>query len=114
MRFIERLYFGERAKRKSGRLIKRIRKGSRLTGAYVICLSEGSTDPMEFYSARLLSQDYYKTHEPTILGIAADEDEAVEVVSSIIKDCIETTGSLDVRSFTRHLAGVSADGAAGE
>ncbi|MBQ7463716.1 MAG: hypothetical protein IJS86_02535 [Lachnospiraceae bacterium] len=105
MRFIDRLYFGERAKRKSARLVKKIRKGSRMTGAYVVCLPENGSDPMEFFSARLLSQEYYKTHEPVILGIAADEDEAVEVVNSIIKDCIEKTGSVDIRNYTEMLAG---------
>ncbi len=105
MRFIDRLYFGERAKRKSAKLVKKIRKGSRMTGAYVVCLPENRSEPMEFYSARLLLQDYYKTHEPVILGIAADEDEAIEVVNSIIKDCIEKTGSVDVRSFAEGLAG---------
>ncbi len=108
MKFIDRLYFGEQAKKKGKRIIKKIRKGCFFTGAYVICLPEDRETPVEYYSARLLLQDYYKTHEPTIIGIAADEEEAMEVTAGIIKDFIEETGTLDVRSFTERLAGVSA------
>ncbi|MBR5376856.1 MAG: hypothetical protein IK139_06205 [Lachnospiraceae bacterium] len=108
MKFIDRPYFGERVKRKGSRLIKKIRKGSLFTGAYVVCLPESRTSPVEYFSARLLRQDYYKRHEPVVIGIAADEDEAMEVTACIIKDCIEKTGSLDLRSYTESLAGVSA------
>ena len=43
MKFIDRPYYGERVKRKGSRLIKKIRKGSFFTGAYVLCLPESST-----------------------------------------------------------------------
>ncbi len=105
MKFIDRLYFGEKVKKKGNRIIRKIRKGSFFTGAYVICLPENRTTPVEYYSARLLLQDYYKTHEPTVIGIAADEEEAMEVTADIIKDCMEKTGSLDVRRYTESLAG---------
>ncbi|MCR5650547.1 MAG: hypothetical protein K6F86_05140 [Lachnospiraceae bacterium] len=107
MKFIDRLYFGERVQKKGNRIIKKIMKGSFFTGAYVICLPESGESPVEYYSARLLLQDYYKTHEPTILGIAADEEEAMEVTTRIIKDCIEKTGTLDIRSYTESLTGSS-------
>ena len=109
MKFIDSLYFGEKVRKKGNRIIKKIRKGSFFTGAYVICLPESRKVPVEYYSARLLLQDYYKTHEPVIIGIAADEEEAMEVTAVIIKDCMEKTGTLDVRNYTEGLAGAAAE-----
>ncbi len=103
MRFIDDLYLGQAVKAKEKRIIKKIKKGSFFTGAYVICLPEKTDEPLEFYSARLLKQDYYKRHEPTIIGIASNEDEAIEVVNDILKDCIKKTGSLNMRSYTEML-----------
>ncbi len=68
MKFIDDLYLGQAVKAKEKRIIKKIKKGSFFTGAYVICLPEKTDEPLEFYSARLLKQDYYKRHEPTIIG----------------------------------------------
>ncbi len=107
MKFIDDLYLGPRAAKKEKRLIKKIKKGSFFSGAYVICLPEDSNEPLEYIDSRFLSQDYYKRHEPLIIGIAADEDEAMELVNDIIKDCMEKTGSLNVRCFTEELAKAS-------
>lgn len=103
MRFIENLYLGEMAGRKAGKLKRKIKKGSLTTGAYVLCLPDDPAEPVEFFQARLLRQDYYKRHEPLIIGLAADEDEAIELVSKIVKDCIVKTGSLRLRQYTESL-----------
>ena len=103
MKFIDDLYLGETVEKKHKKIKKKIKKGSLFTGAYVICLPEDSDEPVEFFSSRLLKQDFYKRNEPTVIGIAADEDEAIEVVGDIVKDCIEKTGSLNLRQYTESL-----------
>ena len=103
MKFIENLYLGEIAREKEKKIRKKLKKGSLLTGAYVLCLPEDSSEPVEFYYAGLLKQEYFKRHEPLIIGIAANEDEAVEVVSDMVKDCLLKTGSLNLRKYTESL-----------
>lgn len=103
MKFIDNLYYGELVKNKPDRFKKKIKKGSLFTGAYVVCLPENKDEPLEYYSARLLKQDYYKRHDITVLGIAADETEAIGIVNDIVKDCIDKTGTLNLREFAEFL-----------
>ncbi len=103
MKFIENLYLGGIAVKKCKKIQKKIQKGSCLTGAYVVCIPEDNDEPIEFFNASLLRQDYYKRHEPTVIGIAAGEDEAIELVADIVKDCFLKTGGLRLRQYTESL-----------
>lgn len=104
MKFIEHLYLGETAREKYHRLKWKINHGAGTVDTYVICLPKYSSDPLEYFDAAILRQHYYRKNPPTIIGLAVGEDEAVDVVSTIIKDCMAKTSSLDVRSFVTGLA----------
>lgn len=99
MRFISKLYLGETVQKKQERLVSRLKKHKFLPGTYVICLPEGGSAPLEYMKAGELYKSWYDRHEPWVIGIAGDEDEAIALISQIIKDCMIKTGSLSLRSY---------------
>jgi mannitol/fructose-specific phosphotransferase system IIA component len=63
----------------------------------VACNSD--TKQLEFYHSILLQQWYYKEHAPYIIGIAGNEDEAVELIRQISEEAVSKTGKADLVSY---------------
>lgn len=103
MKFIKHPYLGESARESYRKLRWKISHGAGTIDTYVVCMPEYSSDPLEYFNAALLRQHFYRKNPPVVIGIAVGEDEAVSVVEDIINDCMEKTGSLDVRSFVMSL-----------
>ena len=95
-----KLYLGEGIKRKKlDKLKKRLERSPILSGVTLITLSRNPTDQLEIYEARQLQQSYYKKYPPFIVGLAADRQEAVEIVKLIVQECMEKRGDCALKEY---------------
>ena len=95
-----KLYLGEGIKRKKlDKLKKRLERRPLLSGVVLITLSRNPIDQLEIYEARQLQQSYYKKYPPFIVGLAADRQEAVEIVELIVQECIDKRGDCALKEY---------------
>lgn len=86
MQFFETLYLGQKVT-KVNKIKKQILNRSIFVNAYVITLA-CNEDQLEIFDAKVLRQRYYQSNPRTIIGIAADYEEAVELLLEITKDSL--------------------------
>jgi mannitol/fructose-specific phosphotransferase system IIA component len=94
MKFYQHLYVGHSI-RKPDRVKKKLKRYAKLPKVYVIAYNS-DTKQLEFYHSILLQQWYYKEHAPYIIGIAGNEDEAVELIRQISEEAVSKTGKADL------------------
>ena len=100
MELYPRLYIGESVNNPD-KLIHKLQKHAKLLDAYVITLSKNASDQLEIYKAGYLSQKYYRTNPPYIIGIAADYEEAVGLVQKIAMETYEAQGNLRLKEYLK-------------
>ena len=86
MKFFENLYLGPKVPNVS-KIKKQIMNKSYFVNAYVIALANGD-DQLDIFDAKVLRQSYYRANPRTIVAIAADYDEAVELLMQITQDAL--------------------------
>lgn len=97
MEFYSPLYVGASV-RHPDKVIRRLRKGSPLINAYVILLAEGE-DLLEIYDARIFAQRFYRNQARTVVGIAGDHEEAVELVVRITEESLAVRGDCALKAY---------------
>ncbi|WP_353655069.1 hypothetical protein [Clostridium sp. WB02_MRS01] len=97
--WFDRLYVGEKAKKKRYRIIQGIRRSKSGPGIYVITPAVNGNNILDIYPAMTLSWPIYREEEFLILGIASDYWEALEVAGTIISDMYRKTGGFDLPDF---------------
>ncbi|MCQ2754689.1 MAG: hypothetical protein MJ231_06545 [bacterium] len=98
--FYPSLYIGKSIKPKKVDKIKRkLAKKPLLCSQFLITIASNPKDQLDIFSARQLVQSYYDKYPPYIIGIAADYDEAVEIVELIVKECYLNRGDYSLREF---------------
>lgn len=85
MELYPRLYIGKTVNNPD-KLIKKLQRHAGFLEAYVIILARNCSDQLEIHKAGFLSQKYYRKNPPYVIGIAADYDEAVELVRQIAEE----------------------------
>lgn len=98
MKFYKNLYIGDNVN--NAATVKTKLKIHALVNVYVIALAQGN-DQLEIYHAAYLKQKYYRKHPPVIIGIAADYEEAVEIVRKITDECVRETGECDLKGYLK-------------
>lgn len=98
MRWYERLYVGEQARKKRYRLIRAVEKRKK-TGYYVLLPSDGPERVLELIPAASFSRDFYQKGDFLIVGLAADFDDAVLLAGRIIGETYRETGGFDVKAY---------------
>ncbi|MDF2886903.1 MAG: hypothetical protein K0R23_1288 [Lacrimispora sp.] len=96
-----RLYVGEKAKKKRYRIIQGIRKGKPGLDIYVITPASNGNNILDIYPATEIISPFYKEKEFFILGIAADYWEAQEVAGRVIHDLYRTTEGFNLSDFLK-------------
>ncbi|MCR5747518.1 MAG: hypothetical protein K6G03_07400 [Lachnospiraceae bacterium] len=102
MTFAKKLFVGESFRGRSLNIIKKIKKRKLMIDTFLICLAENTEDPLEFFDSNQLVQPYYKSAPLYVCGIAKGMEEAVTVISDIIK-ASEESGHQTVRSYVEEL-----------
>lgn len=68
-------------------------------GIFVITLSQGEQNHLEFFSAVFLQQHFYDEKKLFVVGIADGYTDAVELVRQITEDVLEQSGGTDIRTY---------------
>lgn len=104
MRWYDRLYVGEKAKKNRYSVIQAVRNGNP-TGYYVLTPASGGNNLLDIYPALTLMQPYYKQQELLIVGVAADYEDAARLSGKIIEEVYKKTGGFDVSGWLLKKAG---------
>lgn len=94
-----KLYVGEKAKKKRYRIIQAIRRGKPRILAYVITPASNGNNILDIYPAAELLSPYCRQEEFFILGIAADYWEALSVAARIVDEMYRKTGGFKLEAF---------------
>ncbi len=93
-----RLYLSEGLTEKDLRRLKRSIAGGKGSCA-VILLSENADDMLDIVTPFQLKLPVWKDKKPVVAGIAGKKDEAAELVTTIIQDCLDIRGDLNVKEY---------------
>lgn len=98
--YLPDLYLGEGIDgKKLDKIKKKLENKPLLSGVFLVALSRNPSDQLEIYSARQLAQRYYTKYPPCVVGIAANYDEAVEMVKRIARECMEERGDCALKEY---------------
>ncbi len=103
--WFDRLYVGEKAKKKRYRIIQGIRKSKPKSDIYVITPASNGNNILDIYPTAELFAPFFSKEEVFILGIAADYWEALEVAGRMVHDMYRITGGFDLSTFLDEEAG---------
>ncbi len=101
MQWHKRIYFNKDIKNKR-KIINNIRKGKLQLSAFVITLPMGNDGILELYPSYVLLQPQYKESGLYIIGISDDRKKALKLMSDIILECYNKTGSFNVSEYIRN------------
>ena len=93
------LYVSECWQEKKEKIIKKLRQNRLQPQVYVIALSQGEQNHLEFFSSMLLKQRVYKNTGLFVVGIASGYDEALSITAEIADHVYRETGGADIRRF---------------
>lgn len=93
------LYVSQGWQKKKSTLKKKLKKKKLLPTTYVIALSQGSRNQLEFFSSVLLHQHVFNSAEVFVVGIADGYEEAVYLVKQMTDKVYRETGTADIRRF---------------
>ncbi len=99
MKFIENLYFGQKAEDEGRSIIRKLSKGKYLPGVCIITLPSNPDNLLDIVEAFTLNLSSVKRDELTVVGIALGMEEAHEVVRQIVDDAYHYQGSLDIIKY---------------
>jgi hypothetical protein len=99
MKFCKKLYLGEGTRKHRWKYIWKLKHHAGLLDIYVITLSDNPGELLEIYHNAFLMQEFYKQNPPFVVGIAKGKDEAMELVSEIIRDGYLKTGNYDIKTY---------------
>ena len=84
---------------KKEKIIRKLRQNRLQPQVYVIALSQGEQNHLEFFSSILLKQRVYRNSGLFVVGITAGYDEALTVTTRIADHVYRETGGTDIRRF---------------
>ena len=100
--FYHNLYVSECWQKKKGKIVKRLKENKLQPQVYVITLSQGEQNQLEFFSSVLLKQSIFEHSKLFVIGIADGYDEALFLVEEIVQDVYQETKSANaVRQIWR-------------
>ncbi len=97
--YSKKLFVGEGAKKRIGRIKWRLKHGAGLLRTYCVLLPEYGKDLLELYNSSVLKQKYYKEKRLRIVGLAEGYEEALNVIAEILELVLKETGGFDIRSY---------------
>lgn len=99
IRFYCDLYMSEELKQKKEQVIQKLRDNSLQPSVYVITLSQGEQNHLEFYSSILYKQHIYENTPVFTVGIAKGYDDALYMIEEIVEDIYQKTNDTNIREY---------------
>lgn len=98
--FAPELYLGRSIKSKKLDTIKRrLRTKPLLAGVTLLVLSENDSDQIDILNCAQLAQKIYGEHSLSVVGLAGNHDEAVELVIQIAEDCLASRKDCSLKEY---------------
>lgn len=92
-------YVGKSLEKNKLQHILDLMEGNLKHSIYIVSLSQGIQNHLEFYAASLLRQDIYTDSEIFVVGLAGKYEEAVELTQIILQEVLDKTGGTDIRNY---------------
>lgn len=108
MRWYEKLYMGEKAKKKRFSILQSVRRGKK-SGYLILTPASNPQNLLDIYPASTWNQPYYKGKEFLIVGVAADDQDAALLAGKIVGDIYKKTGGYDVTGYFKSVSGDKTD-----
>ncbi|MDE7300296.1 MAG: hypothetical protein K2N94_15975 [Lachnospiraceae bacterium] len=102
LRFRSPVYFGESmdTERKRQRLMEKLSRGRHVRkGVTLILYAVNGKDLFDLLPARELKRPWRKGEDFYVLGLAANREEALQLVQRMVMEVYESTGDFDVRGY---------------
>lgn len=99
MKWYKPLYVGDMAKKQKREIIRNIKKRKFMACACFICLALNKEELLEIYPVYTLKHKRFPVDDLYILGIASTHGEAIELVTIIINEVYQKTGTVNVRQY---------------
>ena len=90
--FYHNLYVSECWQKKKGKIVKRLKENKLQPQVYVITLSQGEQNQLEFFSSVLLKQSIFEHSKLFVIGIADGYDLQIYIMNrfSLLKKLFKT------------------------
>lgn len=99
MEWYNKLYISPSAKKKSRRIIWKIKHKAGTIGIYIITIASNKQNLLDIIPANDVMFLQYPRRDVYVIGIAKGYNEAIELATSIVQEVYEKTGGFDVRAF---------------
>lgn len=99
MIWYEDLYVGYNLLDKKRKVIRKIKNRKPMFDTYVITLPRNDYDTLEIYPSNVLIQKWYHKPDMVVIGIAKGREEALDMMTLIIMECLEKTGNVNVKKY---------------
>ena len=93
------LYVSECWQSKKAKIMKKLKENRLQPAVYVVALSQGSQNHLEFFSSMLLKQHIFDNASLFVVGIADGYDEALFCVREITSQVYSETKEMDIRGY---------------
>lgn len=98
MQFYNKLYIGESIKHPK-RVKWKLRVAAGQFNVHLITISENGDNQLECFHNGLLKQKVFRRQRLFVVGIAADYEEAIGLIEQITADCVNETGTGNIKAF---------------
>ncbi|MGN0424550.1 MAG: hypothetical protein ACI4FY_04465 [Acetatifactor sp.] len=78
---------------------KKLEENPFFAGVVLIVLSANDYDQLDIIDAKELAQPYYRKSELSVVGIAGDRDEALELVRQMVVECLRDRGDCALKEY---------------
>lgn len=97
--FRQPLYLSEEVKKKEKKIIRDIERRKLQLKVTVIALATNPNNLFDLYDSKELLQPYYKKYDIQVIGLAADMDDAKQLVCQIVEEIVQETGADYIREY---------------
>lgn len=98
--FSPNLYLGESIRsEKLDTIKKKLLTKPLLANVTLLVLSENPSDQVEILGCAQLTQDIFGRYPLSVVGIAGNRDEALDLVTRITRECLSKRGDCSLKEF---------------
>ena len=98
MYFYKDLFVGESVRGKEKEICKKLKRGAGMLNVHVIVLNSGR-DLFDIYHCAFFKQRAFRRRPICVVGLAGSYDEAVSMVTDIVRDIYQKEGNTDIKAY---------------
>lgn len=98
MYFYKDLFVGESIRGKEKKICRKLKHGAGMLNVHVIALNSGR-DLFDIYHCAFFKQKVLRKRPLCIIGLAGSYEEAVSMVTDMIRDIYQKEGNTDIKAY---------------